>query len=147
MLLFSIVLLVGTIVMGACSAQSSQDYLKLKGNILNEHKADVYVYVQEEGTDLWRKISEKKQRSSYSLRLATDKDYQVFFISNAGPTKVVHVKSGKEGMYYEYVDIDFEGSTKRHASLYQDEEDTYKLQTSIQYASTGVVVSGFASME
>ena len=135
MLLFSIVLLVGTIVIGACSAQSSQDYLKIKGIVSNDYNAAITVYSQNVESDEWTKVATKHISTKYRLRLATDKNYQISFISDEGFTKIVHIKAGEPGMYLEYVDIDFKGSSERHACMYQNDDGYYTFQTKIAYAS------------
>lgn len=133
MLVLSVVLILGAIVMGSCSAQESTNYLKIKGKILNEYTADVYVYVQDEVTDKWVRTTAKRNKSKYNLRLATDKNYQIFFIGNGAPTKIVHIKSGETpGMYHIQLDIDYTDCKERYACLYQ-ENDNYIFQTKMEF--------------
>jgi hypothetical protein len=137
MLILSVCLILGAIAVGSCSAQAPTDYLKVKGEIFNEYNATITVYASDDKSiDAWSKIASKTVSKKYRLRLATDKDYQIFFMSDAGHTKVVHIKAGDPGTYLEYIDIDFEGSSERHACMYQNDEGYYTFQTKIEYYST-----------
>jgi len=135
MLIFSILLVLGAIFVGSCKAQEPNNYLKIKGEILNDHNANITVYVDKNNDDNWTKVANKNIHSKYKLRLATDKNYQVFFANEYTPTKVVHIKAGEPGMYIEFVDINFEDSSERHACMYQNDKGYYTFQTKITYAS------------
>lgn len=135
MLISSVILILGAIVFGSCTAQTPTDYLKLKGKILAEHKADINLYIQSNETAEWIRIACKYDKSKYNLRLSPQHNYQVFFSSTAGPTKVLHIKSGESGMWIANIDIDFENSSEKNAYIYQ-EEDIYVLQTKIEYYKT-----------
>lgn len=134
MLILSVALILGAIAVGSCSAQVPTNYLKVKGQIFNEYNANIIVYVQnDESVNEWSKVASRNVSKRYKLRLATDKNYQVFFMSDAGHTKVIHIASGEPGTYLEYIDIDFEGSSERHACMYQNENGYYTFQTKIEF--------------
>jgi hypothetical protein len=136
MLMFSVALILGTVITGVCSAQEPTNYLKVKGEIFNDYNAKIIVYVQEGlENDEWSKIASRDVSKKYRLRLATDKNYQIFFMSEAGHTKVIHIASGSPGTYLEYIDIDFEGSSERHACMYQNDEGFYTFQTKLEFHS------------
>lgn len=132
MLIFSIVLILGAIVVGSCSAQTTTNYLKIKGKILNEHRSDIYIYAQDETTDKWIKTTSKSNKSKYTLRLATDKNYQIVYISDSGQTKILHIKKGEFGMFIEFVDIDFSDNKEKHACLYQKNNYEYAFQSKVE---------------
>jgi len=132
MLIFSIVLILGAIVVGSCSAQTTTNYLKIKGKVLNEHRSDVYVYIQDETTDKWIKNTSKSNKSKYTLRLATDKNYQIVYISDSGPTKTLYIKKGESGMFIEFVDINFKNGKEKYAYLYQKNRYEYVFQSKIE---------------
>ena len=139
MAIFAVLLIFGAVLVGSCSAQSSNDYLKIKGNIVNDHNADITVYSQDDSSDDWTKVDTKKISTKYRMRLATNLNYQIVFVSDEGKTKVIHIKSGDPGAYLEYVDIDFDGSKERNACMYQNEEGNYTFQTKIEYNSTASI--------
>ena len=56
MAIFAVLLIFGAVLVGSCSAQSSNDYLKIKGNIVNDHNADITVYSQDDSSDDWTKV-------------------------------------------------------------------------------------------
>ena len=124
MLLLAVTLIIGAVLVGSCSAQAPTNYLKIKGHILNDYTAEMTIYCQDEATSNWNTVIQKNVKNNYRIRLATDKNYQLIFMSDVGHTKVVHIKKGDPGMYIEYIDIDFEGSPERH-----------KFQTKIEFYS------------
>jgi hypothetical protein len=89
------------------SAQESTNYLKLKGKILNDHKSSVQVFEYNIDTEQWAEIINKDNRSSYSFRLSTSKDYKIFFQSDKGYSKMININAGNKGMWLEKIDIDF----------------------------------------
>ena len=137
MLIFSVALILGAILVGSCSAQEPTNYLKVQGEIFDGYNANIIVYVEESAANNeWSKVVSKNVSKRYKLRLATDKNYQILFMSDAGHSKVVHITAGISGTYLEYVDIDFEGSPERHACMYQNNDGYYTFQTQIEYYST-----------
>ena len=133
MLIFSVALILGAVLMGSCSAQTSTDYLKVKGEILNDYAADLYVYVQDESTGEWTKIVNKKSKKKYRLRLATHLNYQVVFVGIAAPTKVINIKAGNSGRWIVTLDIDYNDRRERNMCMYQGKDDLYVFQTRIEY--------------
>jgi len=134
MAVLATLLIMASILIASCSAQGNTDYLKVKGEVLNDYRTDIIVYSLNKVTDEWNKITTKKDKSKYSLRLATDTDYKIVFVGNAGFKKVITIKSGDPGMYLEYLDIDFKNKDK-YACMYQTENERYKIQTKIEYKS------------
>lgn len=131
---FSVALIMGAILMGVCSAQESTNYLKVKGEVLNDYKTDITVYSLNKVTDEWNKISIKKDKSKYNFRLSTNEDYKIVFMGNSGDTKTITIKKGEPGIYLEYLDIDFTNED-RYACMYQKNKFRYYIQTEIEYGS------------
>jgi len=134
MAILGMALIMVAIIIGSCSAQGNMNYLKIKGEVLNDYKTNVIVYGYDEVSDVWNKISTKENKSKYNLRLATNKDYRIVFMSDSGPTKTVNIKSGDPGMYIEYLDIDFDDNDK-YACMYQKNGYRYSIQTEIEYSN------------
>jgi outer membrane lipoprotein-sorting protein len=139
MAILAVLLIFGAVLVNSCSAQSSRDYLKIRGNIVNDHNADITVYSQDFETDAWTMVATKKISTKYRLRLATDVDYKIVFVSDEGSTKTVHITAGDPGIYLEYVDIDFYGSNERHACMYQNNTERYVFQTKNEHNSTASI--------
>lgn len=129
MLMFSLTLILGAITVGSCSAQESNNYLKVKGEILNGYNANIVVYTLNADSDQWEEIAQRKVSKKYRLRLATDKDYLVLFVNDDGDGKAMKIKSGDPGTYLEYVDINFDNVNDLEAYLYQSDEYTYAFST------------------
>jgi outer membrane lipoprotein-sorting protein len=105
------------------SAQESTNYLKLKGKILNEHKASVQVFEYNIDTEQWAEIINKDNRSSYSMRLSTKKNYKIYFQSDKGYSKVMEIISGSPGMWIERIDIDFNRTDSTYLTLEQENKN------------------------
>jgi hypothetical protein len=136
MAILAVTLITVTILVGTCFGQEPDNYLKVKGEIFNNYNATITVYVEAEGTfNEWSKVASKTVSKRYRLRIATDKSYQVFFMSDAGHTKVIHITRGEPGTYLEYIDIDFEGSPEKHACMYQNDDGYYTFQTKGEFHS------------
>jgi hypothetical protein len=136
MAILSMALILGVIIMGSCSAQTSTNYLKVKGQIVNDHTADIYLYAQSEEDGAWEQVKRKNRKNRYSFKLSTDVEYQIIFVGVSGPNKVIHVKSGNPGTFIEYVDIDFNKNNGKHATLSPVPNDRYKFITSLEYTSS-----------
>lgn len=117
MLLFSTILILGSISVGTSHAQEPENYLKLKGKVLNEQRADIVIYAQ--SNDEWVECSSKSNKSKYSLRLSTNKDYKIVFTYSDDATKTLFVKSGDPGMYLEFIDIDFKNKNSNKKYMLQ----------------------------
>ena len=134
MAIMAVMLIAATILIGSCQAQVQTNHLKVKGEVLKDYKTDITVYSLNEVTDEWNKISIKKDKSKYNLRLATDKDYRIVFIGKSGDTKTITIRKGDPGIYLEYLDIDFTNKEK-YACMYQKNKSRYHIQTKIEYES------------
>jgi hypothetical protein len=130
----SMILIASAILVGSCNAQEQMNYIKVKGVVLNDHKSDVMVFIYDEVNDKWNKVSTKENKSKYNLRLATDKDYKIVFMSTSGGMKTISIKSGDPGMFVEYLDIDFSNGEK-YACMYQKNSYRYNIQTEIEFGT------------
>lgn len=133
MLILSMILILATVLIGICNAQEPTNYLKVKGQILKEHVADIYVYQQNDVTKKWERKIVKTNKTKYKLRLATNKNYQIVYISESGPKKTIYIKKGNPGMFIEYVDIDFKDSLEQYAYMSQNKKYEYVFQTKLVY--------------
>ena len=134
MAILSVVLIMSAIILGSCNAQEQTNYLKVRGVVLNEHKSDVMVFIYDEVNDKWNKVSAKENKSKYKLRLATDKDYKIVFMSTSGGMKTISIKSGDPGMFIEYLDIDF-SNDEEYACMYQKNSYRYDIYTDIKFGT------------
>jgi len=101
------------------AAQEPTNYLRLKGKVLKDYKTTVQVFEYDNDTERWSEIVNKDNRSSYSLRLSTRKDYKIFFQSDRGQSKVIEIKSGSPGMWVEKIDIDFDRINATYLTMKQ----------------------------
>jgi len=136
MAILSVILILGAIMIGSCSAQTNTNYLKVKGHIVNDYTADIYLYAQSEDDEAWEQVKQKRNKNRYSLKLSTNIEYQIVFVGASGPNKVIHVKSGNPGTFIEYVDIDFNKNNGKHATLSPVPNDRYKFTTSLEYRAS-----------
>ncbi len=136
MAILSVILILGAIMIGSCSAQTNTNYLKVKGHIVNDYTADIYLYAQSEDDGAWEQVKQKRNKNRYSFKLSTNIEYQIVFVGASGPNKVIHVKSGNPGTFIEYVDIDFNKNNGKHATLSPVPNDRYKFMTSLEYKAS-----------
>ncbi len=136
MAILSVILILGAIMIGSCSAQTNTNYLKVKGHIVNDYTADIYLYAQSEDNGAWEQVKQKRNKNRYSFILSTDIEYQIVFVGASGPNKVIHVRSGNPGTFIEYVDIDFNKNNGKHATLSPVLNDRYKFETSLEYTAS-----------
>ena len=118
MCILSIIAITLVITLGyACGQTASDNYLKIKGKILDGHTADITVYQEnDKGWDLVRTI---KSRNVYSLRLDPESNYYILFDNQEGLTKVLYVDAGSTGMWIMELDINFYEKDIKYARLYQ----------------------------
>lgn len=64
-------------------------------------------------------LLKKKNKTNYSLVLNPQLNYQIFFLSNNGQVKVIHIDAGDKGMWEKEVDVDFDKAYIKHAKIYQ----------------------------
>jgi len=129
MAIVAVALLVATVLIGSCSAQEPTDYLKVKGKVIGSNATDVQVFEYDDVECKWVQTYEKERKSSYSLRLATDKEYQIFFTASNGAIKTIHIHSGEPGLWVKMLDIDFEKTSNLKAMMYQNEDkDDYDIR-------------------
>lgn len=138
MMLTAIALIMGAVIIGTSSGQSTTDYLKVKGKILNDHSSDIYLFEYDEVQNDWVKVKEREDKSSYNFRLATNKDYRIVFISDYGPIKKVQISAGKSGRYIEYIDIDFNKTNTRYAFLRQNDVGYYDMKARLEYLTANL---------
>lgn len=134
MLIFGLMLILTTILVGSAKGQSSTDYFKIKGDVVNDYKADIYLYAKVDGT--WEQVSSKLNKDRYSFRLATNIDYRIVFLGHGASTKVVTIKAGDPGLYLEYVDIDFNKNKSKYAFLEQTSNDRYSFRLEEYYTAS-----------
>jgi hypothetical protein len=100
------------------SAQTAPDnYLKVKGKILDGNTADIMVFAEDGGT--WTKVRSMKSRKSYSVKLNPEENYNIVFTSADGIKKVMKVEAGNTGMWIMHLDINFKEYTVKYARMYQ----------------------------
>ena len=116
-----IMLMIGfTILIGSASGQSNpQNYLLLKGKVLNGYTAEIAAFQYFDDTGKWDMIYSKKNKTYYSFLLNPQQNYQIFFLSNDGQVKVLHIDAGNKGMWEKEVDVDFDKVNIKHAKIYQ----------------------------
>ena len=124
MLLVSMALIIGAVLIGACNAQETTNYLKVKGKIIGSNATDIQVFEYNDVSCEWEEIHRKVKKSKYFMRLATDKDYKVFFTADNGYIKSLHIHSGDPGMWIKPLDVDFNNTGNLNAMMYQNDEQT-----------------------
>ena len=100
-------------------SQTDGNYLKLKGNILGKYKAQVQVFAYVESADKWVTTYDKSNRSRYCLILDPQTNYQVWFSTTEGQTKILHIGAGDKGPWHKYLDIDFSDEGSSYAYMQQ----------------------------
>jgi hypothetical protein len=118
-IILSVTMVLLTILIGSCSAQTPINYLKIKGEIKNSEITNVVV-LKEISKDNFEVIENVKKRNKYYLRLDTKYNYLVFFTSDKNITKKLEIQSGKPGMWIQKLNIDFNADKKVNAKLVQD---------------------------
>lgn len=96
--------------------------LDIKGSFIGEYKAEILVYHYVDSTERWVNDYSIEQKKDYSIRLNPEVDYQVWFLSPEGGTKILCIESGTFGTYSISCDIDFSLPGKLFSKLYQDDE-------------------------
>lgn len=139
MMLFSVALIMVTIILGVSSAQEPDNYFKLKGEVLNGDKVDITLY-ERDFNGVWFLSKELKSKSKYRLRISTNVNYQVIFSYPGKKTKVLNIIAGVPGVYLEYVDIDFGKDQENRAYMYQEiGTDRYIFEVESVYYSIATV--------
>lgn len=105
-----------------------QNYLNLKGEILNGYSADIELFKYVITSNEWISIYYKRNKVKYNFKLDPQFNYQVFFLSNQGQIKVLHVDAGEKGIWTKEVDIDFDQEHLLHAKIGQSvNKDCYNM--------------------
>lgn len=116
-----------TIVLGCAYGQTAPDnYLKMKGKVLDGHTADITVF-QENGGD-WTPVRTMKSRKNYSLKLNPESNYYILFESADGLNKVLYVDAGSTGMWIMQLDINFDQRNIKYARMSQHTSKDYTLK-------------------
>jgi outer membrane lipoprotein-sorting protein len=122
MCIVSVLAVLVSILLGCAYGQTAPDnYLKMKGNVLNGKTADISVF-QEDGLE-WTQVRTMKSRKSYLIKLDPEQNYYVIFESPDGLRKVMYVDGGSTGMWVMQLDIDFSKTSIKYARMYQEKED------------------------
>ena len=122
MMLFTFTIALVSCHCGEASAQTAPDnYLKMKGKVLDGKTADITVFQEYDGD--WKEVRTMKSRTNYSLKLDPEQHYYVVFNSNDGLNKVMYVDAGKTGMWIMHLDIDFNVQNIKYARMYQSKND------------------------
>lgn len=143
MIMITISLLITVLSIGIVSGQSNpQNYLKIKGKILKGYFADIDVFCYIHNSEEWHKINSKSNKSNYSIRLDPKSNYQIYFTSNQGQTKVLHVDAGHSGMWIKEIDVDFDQGYMVHAKISQtDNRNDYIISSvSAGYNNTALII-------
>lgn len=93
--------------------------LKLKTEVSGKHKADIMVFAWDETSSKWVKTLEQNHKKKSNMYLDPEVDYQIWFTSADGLTKVLHIERGEAGAWYEEVVVDFNDKSNRYARFYQ----------------------------
>lgn len=96
--------------------------LEIKGQFIGGYEAEINVYSYIDSLDKWVNIYSLEEKKDYSIRLNPEEDYQVWFLSPGGGTKILCIESGNFGTYSLSYNIDFSISSKLFSVLYQDDE-------------------------
>ena len=129
MAILAITLITATILIGSCFAQQPTNYLKVKGEIIGSKHTEIQIFEYDETKDEWNEIRLSMKKTKYFMRLATDKEYQVFFTADNGCIKRLHIHSGNPGMWIKSLNVDFTKTNSIHASMYQNESmDDYTVE-------------------
>ncbi len=118
-IILSLTLILLTIVIGSCSAQTQTNYLKIKGEIKNSEITNIVV-LKKISKNNFELIKDLKKKNKYYIKLDTKYNYLVFFTSNKNITKKLEIQSGKPGMWIQKLNIDFNSHKKVNARLVQD---------------------------
>lgn len=113
---------------GKASAQTAPDnYLKMKGKVLDGNTADITVF-QLNDNEGWDKVRTMKSRKNYTLKLNPEENYYVIFESPDGLMKTMHVDAGHTGMWIMQLDIDFDIRNIKYARMYQHPTKGYNFK-------------------
>lgn len=129
LMLLSVTAILTVIGIGCASAQTAPDnYLKMKGKVLDNRTADITVWADNDGD--WKSVRTMKNRSKYSLKLDPEENYYIVFVDNTdGTKKVLHVDAGTTGMWIMQLDINFDQNSVKYARLYRDpKQDDYTVK-------------------
>lgn len=89
------------------AAQTSDNHIILKGEVINADHADIYVYQLNVEEHKWEAISVKEHKGKYRYKLDPAKEYQIWFMSGTS-NKILCLKpNGETGKYYYSLDVDF----------------------------------------
>ena len=124
----------------ASSQTAPDNYLKMKGKVLDGHTADITVFQINDngGYDIIRTM---KSRTSYTLKLNPESNYYVVFDSGSGLNKSLYVDAGCVGMWSLQLDINFDQRHIKYARMYQlpsTNDYTFKV---VHKTGTKIVIS------
>ena len=134
-------------VLPASTQTAPDNYLKMKGKILDGHTADITVF-QLTDSENWIPIRTMKSRKNYTLKLNPESNYYVIFDSGEGLNKVLYVDAGSTGMWIMQLDINFDQRHIKYARMYQTKSKDYTLKT-VNKAGTKIIIGkdAYASSE
>jgi hypothetical protein len=145
MCILSMITLVVGILLGCAYGQTAPDnYLKMKGKVLDGYTADITVY-QENDNEGWDLVRTMKSRKNYSLKLNPESNYYILFESPDGLNKVLYVDAGSTGMWIMQLDINFYSRNIKYARMYQHASKDYAFK--VVHKDKSKIVIGTASTE
>jgi hypothetical protein len=98
------------------------NYLRLKGKVLNEDKVSIRVFEYNDSTQTWKETKHIKKSFRYDIYVDPTKHYQIWF-ANKYSTKKLYVLKGHPGPYFFELDVDFDNPV--HAQIQQTEDYNY----------------------
>lgn len=102
------------------------NYLKMKGKVLDGYTADITVFQEIDGD--WISVRTMKSRKNYTLKLNPESNYYVLFDSGDGLHKVLYVDAGTTGMWIMQLDINFDQKNIKYARVYQHPTNGYNFK-------------------
>ncbi len=108
----------------------STNTLILQGDIDIDEKIDIMVFEFDYSTCNWISKETVTEKKDYHLILNPTKNYQVWFKTPSGRTKILYITKGKECAIRVKMNVDFNNNLQ-FASLYQEKIAmliTYKLK-------------------
>lgn len=116
----SIITFIGIISTDSVLGQiNKQNCLYLKGKILDGYSANIELFEYNNIKKEWVSILTEKNKKKYNIKVDPLLNYQIYFKNNHGQVKVLHIDSGKRGLWFKYVDIDFNQKNLCYAKIHQ----------------------------
>ena len=142
--ILSIIAITAFVLIGHTYGQiTSDNYLKMKGKILDGYTANITVYQEHNGD--WSPIKTIKSRKNYSFKLNPKSNYYILFESTDGLNKVLYIDAGSKGTWVVNLDINFESRHIKHARMYQYANKNYTFR--LIYKKNRNITIGTASAD